>query len=407
MKAKAQDQENPLLDFLPLFLEHDPLRPSTSRQDGPESPTTSTSSESRRRTSTSIPTPTGSSLGSARYDPDQRPLPFGWDRATTDDGKVYFVNHQKKITTWNHPVDSITSDVDLGLPPGWELRKTAGGRTFYLDHNAGVTTWIDPRVSPDRGSPLAPLRRKLSYLASHLRLHDEGDDDDIWISREAIFEDSVEALMNASNHNLTGEFGIRFLDDARLPFQDWIDIIFCELFDPDRGLFQTSGDHPSQVAINSSSSVQGDTLKLYSFAGRLHALAIVQHMSFNLSFLPTIYSTLYEYDTRGGTHTTSGYASDAKSLRKEAFMDAFIELVPPGVLRVFTLSELHVILAAGREWFPSQITIEDAFTQLPAELRKGEEGAIPSHTNEQLLDELMVKLTGFRIETSHYVVELT
>lgn len=121
------------------------------------------------------------------------------------------------------------------------------------------------------------------------------------------------------------------------------------------------------MVINSGSSVKGDTLKLYSFAGRLHALAIVQHMSFNLSFLPTIYSTLYEYDTRGGTHTTSGYArsvrnpscyapglilanSDAKSLRKEAFMDAFIELVPPSVLRVFTLSELHVILAAGREW---------------------------------------------------------
>lgn len=42
--------------------------------------------------------------------------------------------------------------------------------------------------------------------------------------------------------------------------------------------------------------------------------------------------------------------SDAKSLRKEAFMDAFIELVLPSVLRVFTLSELHVVLAAGREW---------------------------------------------------------
>lgn len=222
MKVKAQDQENPLLDFLPLFLEHDPLRPSTSRQDGPESPSATTSSESRRPTSSSIPpasNPTGSSLGPARYDPDQRPLPFGWDRATTDDGKVYFVNHQKKITTWNHPIDSITSDVDLGLPPGWELRKTGGGRSFYLDHNAGVTTWVDPRVSPDRGSLLAPLRRKLSYLASHLRLHNEGRDDDIWISRDAMFEDSVEALMNASNHDLTGEFGIKFLDDARLPFQ--------------------------------------------------------------------------------------------------------------------------------------------------------------------------------------------
>lgn len=137
--------------------------------------------------------------------------------AFTDDGKAYFVNHQKKITTWHHPVDSIASDVDLGLPPGWEKRQTAGGRVFYLDHNSGVTTWVDPRVSPDRGSPLAPLRRKLSYLASHLRLRDDGDgveENDLWINPSDIFEESVEALMSASNHTLTGEFGIRLLNES-------------------------------------------------------------------------------------------------------------------------------------------------------------------------------------------------
>lgn len=75
-------------------------------------------------------------------------------------------------------------------------------------------------MSPDRGSPLAPLRRKLSYLASHLRLRDDGDEEnDLWISSDAIFEESVEALMGASNHTLTGEFAIRLLDESSMPLQ--------------------------------------------------------------------------------------------------------------------------------------------------------------------------------------------
>lgn len=219
MRIPSEEQENPLLDLLPLFLAQDPLRsPSRDRDSGSAEASSSPQALSTPSSSSTSTSPSESE--SWRYDPNHRPLPFGWDRAYTDDGKTYFVNHQKKITTWHHPVDSIASDVDLGLPPGWEKRQTAGGRVFYLDHNSGVTTWVDPRVSPDRGSPLAPLRRKLSYLASHLRLRDGGNDDNnLWISSDAIFEDSVEALMSASNHTLTGEFGIRLLDESAMPFQ--------------------------------------------------------------------------------------------------------------------------------------------------------------------------------------------
>ncbi|KAJ2916782.1 hypothetical protein MD484_g3645, partial [Candolleomyces efflorescens] len=164
-----------------------------------------------------------------------------------------------------------------------------------------------------------------------------------------------------------------------------------------------------------------DSLKLYSFAGRLHAMAILQQHVFNLSFLPAIYSALSDYDTRGRTDKAASYRSSvsgsvlsvdgsvlliekAKAMRMEAFMNAFVELVPPHVLRVFTLSELHVVLAAERK----RTTLQNAFLDLPDRFRVPNDMLIlPSHTNEELLDELMLKLTGFRLETCQYIQELS
>ncbi|KZV71710.1 hypothetical protein PENSPDRAFT_650415 [Peniophora sp. CONT] len=32
------------------------------------------------------------------------------------------------------------------LPPGWEQRLAPNGRTYYVDHNRRLTTWDDPRL---------------------------------------------------------------------------------------------------------------------------------------------------------------------------------------------------------------------------------------------------------------------
>ena len=31
------------------------------------------------------------------------------------------------------------------LPNGWEVGYDHDGKQFYIDHNRGVTTWVDPR----------------------------------------------------------------------------------------------------------------------------------------------------------------------------------------------------------------------------------------------------------------------
>lgn len=40
------------------------------------------------------------------------------------------------------------SEEDLGpLPIGWEARVTQAGRIYYVDHNSRITQFTDPRLS--------------------------------------------------------------------------------------------------------------------------------------------------------------------------------------------------------------------------------------------------------------------
>ena len=40
---------------------------------------------------------------------------------------------------------SLNKKENLPLPPNWEVRQDYDGKTYYIDHSKKVTTWIDPR----------------------------------------------------------------------------------------------------------------------------------------------------------------------------------------------------------------------------------------------------------------------
>ncbi|XP_016056307.1 PREDICTED: NEDD4-like E3 ubiquitin-protein ligase WWP2 isoform X1 [Miniopterus natalensis] len=60
-------------------------------------------------------------------------LPAGWEQRELPNGRVYYVDHNTKTTTWERP-----------LPPGWEKRTDPRGRFYYVDHNTRTTTWQRP-----------------------------------------------------------------------------------------------------------------------------------------------------------------------------------------------------------------------------------------------------------------------
>ncbi|XP_061528457.1 LOW QUALITY PROTEIN: itchy E3 ubiquitin protein ligase b [Phycodurus eques] len=69
------------------------------------------------------------------------PLPPGWEQRVDQNGRLYFVDHVEKRTTWERPEP---------LPPGWERRVDQMGRVYFVDHITRTTTWQRPTVETVR-----------------------------------------------------------------------------------------------------------------------------------------------------------------------------------------------------------------------------------------------------------------
>ncbi|XP_037540943.1 itchy E3 ubiquitin protein ligase b [Nematolebias whitei] len=69
------------------------------------------------------------------------PLPPGWEQRVDQNGRLYYVDHVEKRTTWERPES---------LPPGWERRVDLSGRVYFVDHITRTTTWQRPTMETVR-----------------------------------------------------------------------------------------------------------------------------------------------------------------------------------------------------------------------------------------------------------------
>uniref|UniRef100_A0A8D8UYC3 Protein kibra n=1 Tax=Cacopsylla melanoneura TaxID=428564 RepID=A0A8D8UYC3_9HEMI len=80
------------------------------------------------------------------------PLPEGWDFAQDYDGKVYFIDHNTKKTTWIDPRDRFTKPQSFAdcigneLPLGWEEAFDPHIGVYYINHVSQCTQLEDPRL---------------------------------------------------------------------------------------------------------------------------------------------------------------------------------------------------------------------------------------------------------------------
>ncbi|XP_062513899.1 protein KIBRA-like isoform X2 [Corticium candelabrum] len=79
-------------------------------------------------------------------------LPNGWEkRKAKSDGKIYYVDHRNRVTTWIHPRDKDTKPLSFAdckgneLPYGWEEGYHSEFGTYYVDHIRCVNQIEDPR----------------------------------------------------------------------------------------------------------------------------------------------------------------------------------------------------------------------------------------------------------------------
>ncbi|KAI3658502.1 hypothetical protein MP638_001928 [Amoeboaphelidium occidentale] len=99
---------------------------------------------------------------------NETPLPPGWEKAVTEDGKVYYIDHINRKTTWLDPRAPATeTKTKSELPQGWEEAKTTDGVTYYVDHIRQITTFDHPLLhdyNREQSSGLPSKKRSLSNL---------------------------------------------------------------------------------------------------------------------------------------------------------------------------------------------------------------------------------------------------
>lgn len=80
------------------------------------------------------------------------PLPEGWEQARDFDGKVYYIDHTSRTTSWIDPRDRYTKPLTFAdcisdeLPLGWEEAYDPQVGDYFIDHNTKTTQIEDPRV---------------------------------------------------------------------------------------------------------------------------------------------------------------------------------------------------------------------------------------------------------------------
>ncbi|XP_056182337.1 protein WWC2 isoform X1 [Falco biarmicus] len=81
----------------------------------------------------------------------QLPLPDGWEEAWDYDGKVFYIDHNTKQTSWIDPRDRLTKPLSFAdcvgdeLPWGWEAAYDPQIGVYYIDHINQTTQIEDPR----------------------------------------------------------------------------------------------------------------------------------------------------------------------------------------------------------------------------------------------------------------------
>ncbi|VUZ39640.1 unnamed protein product [Hymenolepis diminuta] len=256
---------------------------------------------------------------------DDDPLPPGWQMALTTKGRPFFINHNDQTTTWKDPrkrgdnslagtsetsiISVMAKDAQrhdmptLGpLPPGWEERVHTNGRIFYINHNARITQWEDPRLER-LGGPAVPYsrnyRQKYEYFRSRLRApRDLSAKFEIRVTRTGVFEDSFRLIYSVKKPEiLMHRLWIEFLGEKGLDYggvqREWFFLLSREMFNPYYGLFEYSAADNYTLQINPLSGLANENhLRYFKFIGRVCGMAVYHGKLVDSFFIRPFYKMM-------------------------------------------------------------------------------------------------------------------
>lgn len=247
-------------------------------------------------------------------------LPPGWSVQKAPNGRLFFINHHERTTSWVDPRTGRASPMpnqlavqpanrkpedDLGpLPEGWEERLHTDGRIFFIDHNTRTTQWDDPRLSnPEIAGPAIPYsrdyKRKYEYLKTSLRKPTNVPNKfEIKVRRRSILEDSFRVIRTVARVDLLktklwvefeGEVGLDYGGLAR----EWFYLLSKEMFNPYYGLFEYSAMDNYTLQINPTSGLcNEDHLAYFKFIGRVAGMAVYHGKLLDAFFIRPFYKMM-------------------------------------------------------------------------------------------------------------------
>uniref|UniRef100_A0A8C4LRY9 E3 ubiquitin-protein ligase n=1 Tax=Equus asinus asinus TaxID=83772 RepID=A0A8C4LRY9_EQUAS len=211
------------------------------------------------------------------------PLPPGWEKRTDSNGRVYFVNHNTRITQWEDPRSQGQLN-EKPLPEGWEMRFTVDGIPYFVDHNRRTTTYIDPRTGKsalDNGPQIAYVRdfkAKVQYFRFWCQQLTMPQHIKITVTRKTLFEDSFQQIMSFSPQDLRRRLWVIFPGEEGLDYggvaREWFFLLSHEVLNPMYCLFEYAGKDNYCLQINPASYINPDHLKYFRFIGRFIAMAL-------------------------------------------------------------------------------------------------------------------------------------
>uniref|UniRef100_A0A671TE21 E3 ubiquitin-protein ligase n=1 Tax=Sinocyclocheilus anshuiensis TaxID=1608454 RepID=A0A671TE21_9TELE len=266
-----------------------------------------------------------------------QPLPMGWERRVDNRGRIYYVDHNTRTTTWQRPtMESVRNfeqwqsqrnqlqgamhqfnqrylysasmmsaendplgplppgwerRVDTNdrvyfdpLPEGWEIRYTREGVRYFVDHNTRTTTFSDPRTGKSAVSkgPQIAYERSFRWKLAHFRYLCQsnalGSHVKITVSRQTLFEDSFQQIMNFKPYDLRRRLYIIFRGEEGLDYgglaREWFFLLSHEVLNPMYCLFEYAGKSNYCLQINPASTINPDHLSYFCFIGRFIAMAL-------------------------------------------------------------------------------------------------------------------------------------
>ncbi|KAI8376778.1 E3 ubiquitin-protein ligase RSP5 [Blakeslea trispora] len=244
------------------------------------------------------------------------PLPAGWEMRTSAEGRPYFVDHNTRTTTWVDPrrqqyISTIGPGSNLQvqvqpvsqlgpLPSGWEMRLTSTGRVYFVDHNTKTTTWDDPRLpsSLDQNVPQykRDFRRKLIYFRSQPALRPVPGQCHIKVRRDHIFEDAYAEIMRQAPADLKKRLMIKFDGEDGLDYgglsREFFFLLSHEMFNPFYCLFEYSAHDNYTLQINPHSGINPEHLNYFRFIGRVVGLSIFHRRFLDAFFIVSFYKMI-------------------------------------------------------------------------------------------------------------------